>query len=357
MDGERFLVVRLGAIGDCLRVLPAVRRLRRDRPGAVIGWAVEDWAYPVIAGNPNVDRFHVLRRRRLWSGVRPALAEIHRFLSELRGEQYNVVLDFHGRLKSGLVSRLSGARQRIGYSRRDASEGNHLFNNLYVKLDDPWENRVLRFLRLLAPLEIDSSYNPEDLGLYIHPDVRIAAYGWYDAQRRPELAIYPGSSRRRSHERWPARKWVELLRRAGRENISSVVFWGPAEHAVAEAIVSNAGPHCALAPPTTLPEMMAMIGCFRTFVGSETGAMHMAWMQGVPTAVFVGGRPPRNSTPLAPVPSYVLRAQEYVDHELSFSRQPEEVVSAVPVGEAMEAIEQLLAVGVADRAERVRRSI
>jgi len=57
------------------------------------------------------------------------------------------------------------------------------------------------------------------------------------------------------------------------------------------------------------------------------------------------------------VPSYVLRAQEYVDHELSFSHQPEEVVSAVPVGEAMEAIEQLLAVGVADRAERVRRSI
>jgi ADP-heptose:LPS heptosyltransferase len=85
--------------------------------------------------------------------------------------------------------------------------------------------------------------------------------------------------------------------------------------------------------------------------------MHMAWMQGVPTAVFVGGRPPRNSTPLAPVPSYVLRAQEYVDYTVGYNRQPDEVVSAVPVGEAMEAIEQLLAAGVEDRAERLRRTI
>jgi ADP-heptose:LPS heptosyltransferase len=357
MSGERYLVVRLGAIGDCLRALPAVRRLRRSRPQATIGWAVEDWVYPVLAGNPNVDRFHVLRRSRLWSGARPAVSEIRRFLGEVRGEAYDVVLDFHGRLKSGLVSRLSGAGRRIGYSRHHASEGNYLFNNQYVDLDDPWENRVLRFLRLLAPLGLNTNYDPSDLGLYIHPDVRIAAQRWYDAQQRPQLAVYPGSSRRRTHERWPARKWVELLRRTGRENIGSVVFWGPAEHAVAEAIATKAGPRTVLAPPTTLPEMMAMIGCFRAFAGSETGAMHMAWMQGVPTAVFVGGRPPRNSTPLAPVPSYVLRAQEYVDYTVGYNRQPDEVVSAVPVGEAMEAIEQLLAAGVEDRAERLRRTI
>jgi len=345
IEGNRFLILRLGAIGDCLRVLPAVRRLRRDRPGATIAWAVEDWVYPAVAGNPNVDRFHVLRRRKLGSGLRGSYREARRFLREIRAEHYDVVLDFHGRFKSGVVSRLSGVPHRIGYARGDSTEGNWLFNRTHVRLDDRWENRVLRFLHLLAPLGIDTSYDASDLGLFVHPDVRIAARAWYDGLGSPELAVYPGTSRRRVRERWPARKWIDLLRRAGREHIRSVVFWGPAEQALAEAVAAGAGDRCILAPPTTLPEMMAMIGCFRAFVGSDTGAMHMAWLQGVPTGVFVGGKPPRATAPLEPVPSYVLRADEYWLEGISASKQPEELVTAVPVGEAFEAIEQLLAAG------------
>lgn len=352
IEGSRFLVLRFGAIGDCLRVLPAVRRLRRDRPDAYIGWAVEDWVYPALVGNPNVDRFHVLDRRKLGKGPRSAWHELRRFLTDVRGSGYDVLLDFHGRLKSGLVSRVSGARQRVGYGRGDTSEGNHLFNNVHVALEDPWENRVLRFLHLLEPLGVDTRYDPQDLGVYTSPEIYTAAQDWYRGLGSPELAVYPGTSKQRAHERWPSRKWVDLLRRVGRENVHSVVFWGPAEHVLAETVAGAAGSTCSLAPPTTLPEMMAMIGCFRAFVGSDTSAMHMAWMQGVPTGVFAGPKPPRTIAPMAPVPSYVLRADEYVDDRLRPSQQPEEVITAVPVGEALEAVEQLLAAGTIGRAGR-----
>jgi heptosyltransferase-1 len=341
--GERILVVRFGAIGDCLRVLPAVRRLRRDLPKARIGWAVEQWAYPALVGNPNVDRFHVLDRSRLGRGPRRAYTELRRFLGDVRAGGYDVLLDFHGRLKSGLLSGLSGIPRRIGYDRAHASEGNHLFNNVHVGLEDPWENRVLRFLHLLEPLGIDTSYDAGDIGLHVPPEIARAARQWYEDLGRPELAVYPGTSRARAHERWPARKWVDLLRRVGREQVRTVVFWGPAEQSLAESVAAAAGPACRLAPPTTLPEMMAMIGCFRAFVGSDTSAMHMAWMQGVPTGVFAGPKPPRTIAPMAPVPSYVLRADEYVDQRLRPSRQPDEIVTAVPVGEAFEAVAQLLA--------------
>ena len=46
--GERVLVIRFGAIGDCLRTLPAVRRLRLAKPHAEIAWAVEN---EVLEGN------------------------------------------------------------------------------------------------------------------------------------------------------------------------------------------------------------------------------------------------------------------------------------------------------------------
>jgi heptosyltransferase-1 len=129
---RRILVMRLGAIGDCLRVLPAVARLRKARPDAEIGWAVEHWVLPALKGNPLVDRFHVLDRRELKAGASRALAEIRRFTREVKAHDYEVLLEFHGRLKSGLLSWLSGVPVRIGYARGQESEGNFLFTNVKV---------------------------------------------------------------------------------------------------------------------------------------------------------------------------------------------------------------------------------
>ena len=138
IQGNRFLVIRLGAIGDVLRVLPAVRRLRRSIGDADIGWAIESRSYPVVAGNPIVNRFHVIDRRKLDAGMMPALEEIRRVFADIRAQRYDVALDFHGRLKSGVLSRFSGISQRVGFARGDATEGNFLFNNVRVRLAVMW---------------------------------------------------------------------------------------------------------------------------------------------------------------------------------------------------------------------------
>lgn len=341
-QAQSILIVRLGAIGDALRVCPAVRRLRRDRPGATIGWAVEHWVHPLLAGNPNVDRFHVLDRSQVRAGGITALREWRRFLGEIRRAGYEVALDFHGRFKSGVVTRLSGARWRVGYPAGQSTEGNHFFTNVKVRLDDPLENRVQRFLHLLEPLGTDTQYDHDDLGLPLDPECVDCAGQWYAGAGQPELAVYPGTSRhQQAYHRWPADKWVALLKRLSDCGVRSVAFWGPDEEAFTASIVNAAGGGCALAPATTLPEMLAMVGRFRVFAGTNTAAMHMAWMQGVPTAVFTGPADPRTDAPMPPVPSRVLRAHDQVRPGVSKRRQPS-VVAAVPVDEAFNAVMELL---------------
>ncbi len=339
---RRILVMRLGAIGDCLRVLPAVARLRRDLHDVEIAWAVEHWVQPVLAGHPDIDRFHVLDRRELKAGFWRAWAEIRRFTKELRASHYDVLIDFHGRFKSGLLGWLSRIPIRIGFAKGDESEGNHLFTTHHVRLSDTWENRVLRVLHLLAPLGVSTSYDPNALGIHIQPDAQEKAWRWYDQVGRPPLVVYPGTSAKRERERWPEDKWVELLRQLGEAGIKSVIFWGPAEHALCQRIAERAGPACRLAPNTSLVDMMAMIGCFSAYIGSDTAAMHMAWMQGVPTAVFLGPKPTRTIEPLAPVPSRVLRAMEYYVEGLKTSQQRDEIVTAVTVEAARQAVDELL---------------
>jgi len=342
-NARRFLVMRLGAIGDCLRVLPAVARLRRERPDAEIGWAVVHWVRPVLAGNPLIDRFHVLDRRELKGGLRRALAEVRRFTREVRAQDYEVLLEFHGRFKSGLLSWLSGVPLRIGYARGDESEGNFLFTNLHVRPADAWENRVQRFLNLLGPLGIPTQYDAQAHGLHLGDSQRQWAGGQYETAGRPPLAVFPSTSAHRERERWPEDKWVELLKELGAEGIASMVFWGPAERALCERIVTRAGAPCVLAPPTTLPEMLALLGRFRAYAGADTAAMHMAWMQGVPVAVIAGHKPARTLEPPPPARSRMLFAAEHYVDGLKPSAQDDAVVTAVTVEAVRKAVHDLLA--------------
>lgn len=352
LDPQRILIVRLGAIGDCLRAVPSVAALRRAFPRAEIGWAVGDLAAPLLRGHPDIDRLHVLTGREMRAGAFSALKELGRLGGELAEARYDIAIDIHTRFKSGFLAWASGAPTRIGLDRRSGTEANFLFTNRHVSLRDGYENRVLRFARMLSPLGLEladvvgehaldpgplagaeppqppssaadsrwaSDYpaEPESsawrssaaapLGVWVEPEALARGRDLYAAAGSPVVAIFPGTSASRADDRWPVAKWRQLVAELGRVGVSSMVLWGPGEIDVASAI-AEASDQCRLAPPTTLPEMAAVLGCSGLYVGSNTAALHMAWMQGVPSVVLVGGRPWRTDRPLPPVPSVMLSA-------------------------------------------------
>ena len=109
MGEERFLVVRLGSLGDIVHTLPAVHALRGKFPGAGIDWLVEKKWRALLAGNPDVTDV-ILLDRTTWSG---GLARIR----EMRRRKYDCAIDFQGLYKSAALARLCGAHRRIGFAR------------------------------------------------------------------------------------------------------------------------------------------------------------------------------------------------------------------------------------------------
>ena len=61
---QRILIVRLSAIGDVVHALPALRLLRQAFPQATLGWVVEDFAAAFVEGHPDLDRLHVIPKKR-----------------------------------------------------------------------------------------------------------------------------------------------------------------------------------------------------------------------------------------------------------------------------------------------------
>ncbi|MFN2426243.1 MAG: glycosyltransferase family 9 protein, partial [Candidatus Binatia bacterium] len=95
-------------------------------------------------------------------------------------------------------------------------------------------------------------------------------------------------------------------------------------------------------PPTSLPEMMALLGCFRLYVGANTAALHMAWMQGVPSVVLAGGRPWRTDRPLEPVPSVMLSAGGIEPDRKLRGEEAQRAVEGIEVDDVVAAARRLL---------------
>src|SRR5580704_5736631 len=120
---DSLLIVRLSAMGDIIHTLPAAAALRQAFPQATLGWLVEErWAELLCTlrnprsgqrspQRPMIDRVHAVNltewRRDLFS-----FSTWHQMaagLSQLRGIQYDAVIDFQGAVRSALLARWSGA--------------------------------------------------------------------------------------------------------------------------------------------------------------------------------------------------------------------------------------------------------
>ncbi len=87
--------------------------------------------------------------------------------------------------------------------------------------------------------------------------------------------------------------------------------------------------------------MMATLGQFPAFIGANTAAMHMAWMQKVPVVFFPGPADPKTDGPLDPVPGYPLRFETRIRKGVS-KRLQSEVTTAVTVEAALAALRTCL---------------
>ncbi len=105
------LVVRLGAMGDILHALPAVRALKLGHPDSPLTWVVEPRWAPLLEQNPFVDRVVTLQRDSF-----KGLAATYR---DLRESSYVFAVDFQGLLKSALVAASAQPARIYGF---DASQ-------------------------------------------------------------------------------------------------------------------------------------------------------------------------------------------------------------------------------------------
>lgn len=309
---DRVLVIRLGALGDVVRTLPAVSALRRALPGAHVTWLVEPASAGVLAGQPWIDEVLVFPRGELSGAlaagrVVAAGRTLAGFLRALRRPGFDLVLDFHSILKSGLLARASGAPLRVAYAPPFGREGAWLFANRRARMAPARISRFARNLGLVRALGVEAV--PDPTPLRVEPAAARAAAEWLPGAS--PVAIHPGTSPGTPHKRWTADGYGRVAAALAREaGVASVVTFGPdaEERRFAEQVVEASAGAARLAPATaSLGELAALLARCRLYLGSDTGPMHVASLVGTPVVQILGPTDPVENAPFPGTPSRTVR--------------------------------------------------
>jgi len=294
------LVVRMGAMGDILRTLPAVRLLRAALPEAGIVWVCDAGWAPLLQGHPDVDAVLAFPRRRLEAlkrtplGWPRLLAEVASFRGELRRRRPRLALDFHGNLRSGLVSVLSGARVRLGYAGHQQKEGNRWLTTHRVEGGPERTPRLTRNLALVAALGLPTEPVP-DSGLPVTIEAVRAArelLRQVAGGERPYAILSPGASRRQAYKKPPASLLAVAADALHEQGIAPLVVYGPGEEADALRVAAESRGRALPTPPTELPLLAALLRKARLFVGGDSGPLHLACGVGCPVVGIYGPTDP-----------------------------------------------------------------
>jgi ADP-heptose:LPS heptosyltransferase len=217
----------------------------------------------------------------------------------MRSIGFDLVLDFHGNLRSGVVGLLSGAKVRIGYEGHQQKEGNRLFTTLRVEPGLRRDSRMTRNLRLLAPLAIDPDPVP-DGGLPVVPELDCEAtdlvrnaLGTVDRY----VVISPGVSVSQAYKKPPPELLAAAAQRLQGSGIGVLVTHGPGEIGDAKNVAALAGGAATVAPPTSLPLLFHLIRNATAFIGGDTGPLHAACALGTPVLGLYGPTDPAVNAP------------------------------------------------------------
>jgi len=281
------LIVLTGSLGDIARALCLPAHIKGHYPESRITWLVESRWEPLLSGHPYVDRTVVFERT--WR-----LGAIKDMLRQLRSDSCSIALDLQRILKSGLLSRASGARRRIGFHPGNAKEFNWIFNNEYIGRYDDRLPKLQHYLKFAEHLGVPA---PSDLnfGLPAQKADRTAGCG---SVRTPYIAIVMGSSR--ASKDWRLEGYAELIAGILASGSHRVVLVGDQMQATAARRLTermNTDLVIDMVDRTSLQQLVNILACAEAAVGPDTGVGHLAAAVKTPYVTLMGPTAPERVAP------------------------------------------------------------
>ena len=302
---KRILVIHGLHLGDTLVATPALRALRKRFPDAhIMFWANKSGAQ-ILKGNPDVNEVKVfsavwtmripphydpnpLRKlARLLAYYGHAFANLIREAKNLRGETFDMAIDFMGTIYHYILMVLAKIPVRVG----PAGIGDWLLTHPVALPDERSVNEVERLLMFVRAVGADTDDKKPFVAVFPEAEASVAEKLRQKGINPDDflVVIHPGCASAPA-SRWRPEAWAKVADFLMREHKAKVVFNGvESERQEIEAIKAKMEEKATdLCGELTVQELVALLKRCNLFLTVNSGPMHIAASLGTPMVVVQG---------------------------------------------------------------------
>ncbi len=338
---KNVLIIKLRYIGDVLLATPTVRAIKAARPDVRVTMMVNRGTEDVLSGNLDLEEVVVLDKG--------SLRAQSRLIAGLRSRRFDTVVDLTDGDRSAFLSWISGASVRIGFNDEHRWRGKY-YTRVVQSMPEV-EHRIDRDLEPLKPMSIQA--DSKDLQLRVTPEEVDSADQLLDqlAVQRSQSTVILQPGARYWFKAWPAERYAELADRLTSQYGCHVLIGGSsADLDLAQQIRQMAKSRpTIMAGRTTIKQFAAIAKRSVLFVGSDSGAMHIAAAVGTSVVALFGPSNPREWGPRGGLAEILYKE---IDCRICFhptcTRGEQNCMRLISVEEVIAAAQKLLRAGQSD---------
>ncbi|MDY6863152.1 MAG: lipopolysaccharide heptosyltransferase II [Thermodesulfobacteriota bacterium] len=297
----KILIVKLSSIGDVVHTLPVLPAILNKLPKAKIDWLIEDEATELVTDHPLLNKVIIFYRRHwiknfFFADFFKTLREVKDFFHFLREEKYDLIIDFQGLFKSGILTFFAKGKRKLGYDK--TRELSHIFLNEKIPPCNIENHAVKRYLNLLKPLNIGITSPEFPLpclnGAAICVDKLFSEAGIN--KFKPIISISPAS--KWESKTWGTEKIAVLSDRLIKYGMQVIYTGSEKDTLLVEDIISFMKEKpINLCGKTSLRELIVVFKKSRLVLTVDSGPMHIAAAVQTPLVALFGPTSPGRTGP------------------------------------------------------------
>jgi len=297
----KICIVKLSAMGDIIHAMVALQFIKKALPKTQIDWIVEDGFKDVLQNNPDIDNILPISLKSI-KKKKSAIFSQYKILKEYSKNNYDLVIDAQGLLKSAIVSKIVARKDIAGFDKNSIRES---IASLFYddKISIPYEaNAIDRNMAVICKA-LYIEYTKEDIlnkKPFLHSSLHVE-------QQMEYIVFVVGASR--ENKIYPKEKFVELANKLQKHIL---IVWGNEEEKETAEFIAQNSKYAFVAPKGDLDKLKHTIQNSKFVIGGDTGPTHMAWALNIPSITIFGNTPEYRNTYITPI-NQVVKSDSQVN--------------------------------------------
>jgi len=285
----KICIIKLSALGDIIHTMLVLQYIKEKYPSSEIDWVVEEGFKSILENNPYIDNILGINLKSIKSKKSAIFSQI-KLARQYSKNNYDIVIDAQGLIKSSIVAKLIGAKTIVGFCKNSIRETLATFfydKTVSIGYD---KNVIDRNVKLFNEA-LDLSITKEDI-----LNKESFLYSNDESQSKVEIIFVVGASK--ENKIYPKENFLELVNELSEYTIE-VIWASESEKEVAEYLSQNAK-NVDVCKKMSLDSLKNKIQNTSLVIGGDTGPTHMAWGLNIPSITIFGNTPEYRNTYITP---------------------------------------------------------